>query len=101
LLARIRDGSNTVQEFRSPVDGAIASLAISEGAAVASGQPIALLSPDRATITDALRALAYVGTKDDLPLIEPWSQGTTTNDAEIRQQAASTVKAIESRTAKN
>jgi biotin carboxyl carrier protein len=98
LLARIRDASNTVQELRSPLDGAIASISTKEREAVAVGQPIVTLSPDRATITDALGALAYVGTKDDLPLVEPLAQGTTTSDAEIKQQAALTAKAIETRT---
>lgn len=98
LLARIRDASNTVQELRSPLDGAIGSVSTKEGEAVAVGQPIATLSADRATITGALGALAYVGTKDDLPLIGPFAQGTTTSDAEIKQQAALTAKAIETRT---
>src|SRR5712664_1520347 len=74
LLARIRDSSGTVQEFRSPVDGAIGTLAAKEGDGVTSGQTIAWLTPDRATINDALRALAYVGTKDDLPLVESCAQ---------------------------
>jgi len=97
LLARIRDASNAVQEFRSPLDGAIGSLSVKEGEAVALGKPIATLLPDRATITDAVGALAYVGTKDDLPLIEPLAEGKTTSDAEIRQQAALAVKRIQTR----
>jgi hypothetical protein len=97
LLARIRDTSNTVQELRSPVDGAIGALSVKEGENVAAGQTVAMLAPDRATISDALRALAYVGTKDDLPLIETFSQGSATNDAEIKQQASLTAKAIKSR----
>jgi biotin carboxyl carrier protein len=97
LLARIRDASNTVSEFRSPLDGAIRSRAVREGEGVTVGQPIATLSPDRATIADALGALAYVGTKDDLSLIEPWANGSTTSDTEIKQQASLTLKAIQSR----
>ena len=97
LLARIRDASNTVQEFRSPLDGAIASLSVTEGEAVMVGQPIATLTPDRSTIADALGALAYVGTRDDLPLIAPLAEGKTTSDAEIKQQAALAVKRIETR----
>jgi hypothetical protein len=95
LLARIREPSNTVQEFRSPVDGAIGSLAVKEGAAVTAGQTIAWLTPDRATVSDALQALAYVGTKDDLPAIESCAQPGAT--AEISQQAAAAARAIKSR----
>src|SRR5438128_46070 len=75
LLARIRDSSNIVQEFRSPLDGSIGTLSVKEGESVDVGQPIAWLIPDRATMSDALQALAYVGTKEDLPLIETFSQG--------------------------
>jgi biotin carboxyl carrier protein len=97
LLARIRDAGNAVQEFRSPLDGAIGSLSVKEGEAVMVGQPIATLTPDRSTIADALGALAYVGTRDDLPLIEPLAEGKTTSDAEIKQQAALAVKSIQTR----
>jgi biotin carboxyl carrier protein len=101
LLARIRDASSVVQEFRSPVDGTIASLSVKEAEVVAAGQPIALLTPDRSTINDALRALAYVGTRDDLSLITPLSEGRITTDDDIRRQAALTLKAIQERTGKN
>lgn len=95
LIARIRDASNTVQEFRSPVDGAIARLAVKEGDAVTAGQPIAWLTPDRATVSDALQALAYVGTKDDLPAIEACAQADSS--VEISQQATGAIRAIKSR----
>ena len=95
LLARIRDSSNAVQEFRSPVDGAIGRLAIREGDAIVAGQPIAWLTPDRATITDALQALAYVGTKEDLPALESCAQANPTGD--LTQQAAAAAKAIRAR----
>jgi hypothetical protein len=93
LLARIRDASNAVQEFRSPVDGAIGKLAVKEGDAVAAGQTIVWLAPDRASVNDALQALAYVGTKDDLPAIESYAQP----DASAETTAAAAVKAIKSR----
>ncbi len=95
LLARIRDTSNAVQEFRSPVDGAIGFLAVKEGDAVAAGQTIAWLTPDQPAVSDALQALAYVGTKDDLPVIESCAQADAS--AETGQQAAAAAKAIKSR----
>jgi hypothetical protein len=100
LLARIRDVSGTIQEFRSPLDGTIGSVVVKEGEQVAAGRTVLWLTPDRATVNDALRAFHYIGTKDDLPLIESFSQGVAASDAEIKQQAAITAKAIESR-AKN
>src|SRR5882762_1470654 len=95
LLARIRDASNAVQEFRSPVDGAIGLLAVKEGDAVSAGQTIAWLTPDRSTVNDALQALAYVGTRDDFPLIEQCAQAS--GSAGTAQQATAAVKAIKSR----
>jgi pyruvate/2-oxoglutarate dehydrogenase complex dihydrolipoamide acyltransferase (E2) component len=95
LIARIRDASNAVQEFRSPVDGAIGQLAVKEGEAVTVGQTIAWLTPDRATVSDALQALAYVGTKDDLPAIEACAKADSS--VEITQQASGAIRAIKSR----
>lgn len=95
LLARIRDASNAVQEFRSPVDGAIGGLALKEGDAVAVGQTIARLTPDRATVSDALQALAYIGTKEDLPAIESCAQANPSGD--LAQQATAAARAIKSR----
>ena len=97
LLARIRDTSNAVQEFRSPLDGSIGTVPVKEGETVGAGQTIAWLLPDRATIIGALQALAYVGARDDLPLIETFSQGTASSDTEIKKQAALTAKAIGNR----
>ena len=95
LLARIRDPSNAVQEFRSPVDGAIARLALKEGDPVSVGQTIAWLAPDRLTVNGALQALAYVGTKDDLAAIEQCAQAD--GSAETAQRAAAAAKAIRDR----
>jgi len=95
LLARIRDPSKAVQEFRSPVDGAIARLALKEGDPVIVGQTIVWLAPDRSTVNDALQALAYVGTKDDLAAIEQCAQAD--GSAETAQRAAAAAKAIRDR----
>lgn len=95
LLARIRDTSDVVQEFRSPLDGQIAKLAVKEGDSVNSAQAICLMTPDQASVQDALRALVYVGIKDDLPLVQSYVQAGA--NSEIAQQAITTTKAIESR----
>jgi biotin carboxyl carrier protein len=86
--------SRDVQEFRAPVDGEIASLAVKEGDTVTIGQTIATLKPDKASVSAALRGLAYVGTAEDLPFVESLVQ---TVDSEIARQASTTAKAIRSR----
>ena len=95
MLARIRDSADNTAEFRSPVDGLVAALAVKEGDAVQSGQTISSLNPDRATLLNALQALAYVGTKEDLPLVE--SIMKLDASAEPSNQAAQTAKAIRAR----
>jgi hypothetical protein len=96
MLARIRDASNNLYEFRSPVDGRIASPPIAkEGDQITANQIVARLIPDQATVVDALRALAFVGTKDDLSLIDDVTRIDTS--AEITKQAAQTTKDIRAR----
>src|SRR5712692_1098400 len=97
LLGRIRDLSGAVQEFRSPLDGTIGKVVVKEGEQIAAVRTVLWLTPDRATVSDALRALAYVGTKDDLSLVEAFAQESATSDAETRQQAAASAKAIRAR----
>jgi len=40
---------------------------VKEGDGVTAGQTVATLKPDEASVRASLRALAYVGAKDDLP----------------------------------
>jgi len=96
LVARIRDASGTVQEFRSPMDGAIEKLSIKEADPVITGQPIISLTPDRATVSDALRALTYVGKTDDLPIIDAYANNAA-NEADLRQAALEAAKSIRTR----
>lgn len=97
MLARIRDTSNNAYEFRSPVDGKISAPAVKEGDQIVAGQTLVVLIPDQATVLDALRALAYVGTKEDLPAIEASVQNGS--GADITQQAKQTIQAIQKRSA--
>lgn len=83
-----------VQEFRAPVDGQIASLAVKEGDAVTAGQTIATLKPDQTSVGAALRGLAYVGTKDDLSMIEQYA---TSSDGDTRAVALAAAKSIRAR----
>ena len=97
MLAKIRDASNNLYEFRSPIDGKItAPVVAKEADQITANQTIAWLNPDRTTMLDALRALAYVGTKDDLPVVE--SSVQIDASAETAGQSTQTAKAIRSRT---
>ena len=96
LLARLRDTSGHAHEFRSPVDGVISPpAAVKVGDPVTANQTLVVLIPDQTTVLDALRALAYVGTKEDLSAIQAAAQPAA--GTEINRQAAQTVQAIQSR----
>lgn len=95
LLARIRVASGSAEEVRAPVDGSVGSVSIKESETLSVGQPFASIVPDRATVLAALRALAYVGTKDDLAVIE--SSKRMDPATETAQQAAVTQQAIQAR----
>jgi|SRR5215813_8840999 len=99
LLARIRDASSVVQEFRSPLDGQIATLRVKEGDSTSAGQAICSLTPDQATVRDSVRALAYIGTTEDLPLLTSIAEGT--DSAEIQEDAKVAFREIKNRAAKN
>ncbi len=94
LLARIRVASGSAEEVRAPVDGSVGSVSIKEGETVTIGQMIASIIPDQVTVQGALRALAYVGTKEDLALVESSKQ----MDPGSAPQAQLTREAIEART---
>jgi len=95
LLARIRDASGNVQEFRAPVDGAISKAETKEGDHVNVDQTVAWLTPDRATVIDALRALLYVGTSEDLSLLDSYAndRGSEAGLRDLASQAAKTIRA--------
>jgi HEAT repeats len=95
LLARIRDTSGNVQEFRTPVDGRVSPAVTKEGDEISADQTLVSIIPDQTTVLDALRALAYVGTKDDLPLIDSCAQIDARSETAI--QASQTAKAIRAR----
>jgi hypothetical protein len=94
LLARIRDSSGTVQEFRAPVDGAISKLEAKEGDTITAGQTVAWLTPDRSTVIDALRALLYVGVPEDLPLVDEYANNPANETAlrDLAKHAAGTIR---------
>jgi len=96
LLARIRDASGSMQEFRAPVDGAISKLAVKEGEIVSAGQTIVWLTPDRATVIDALRGLLYVGTAEDLPMIDAYASNAA-NETALRDLATQAARAVRAR----
>jgi HEAT repeats len=98
LLARIQQGETQLHEMRSPLSGTISSIVKREGATVAVGDTVLSLAPDVETVENALIALAYVGMGEDLPDVQRYTQDMEGMPQRVKEEAALTVKAIESRT---
>ena len=96
LLGRI-DVAGQKNEVRSQVPGTIRVWQVTDGSSVAAGQPVLTVDPSNAEVWEALRALYLIGQKQDLPAIEKYEQDPSAADANLRQQAQLTARAIQSR----
>ena len=97
LLARISGGGNTVAEVRSPLPGRINTLASVNGATVGVGSTVLTIDSDANNVWEALRGLALIGRAEDLGEVERYVQGVDSLPDRIKEQAAVTAKAIQSR----
>jgi hypothetical protein len=96
LLARIQQADGKVVEIRSPLPGKINKVLKSNGSQVKRDEEVLSLNSDEDSIWEALRGLAFIGTRDDLQLIQSYADSTESS-AKIKEQAALTVKSIQSR----
>jgi HEAT repeat protein len=96
LLGHIESGPQSI-ELRSQVPGTIDHWLVADGASVTAGQPILSINPSTAEVWEALRALYLIGEKEDLPSIEKFAEPGSGMPADLRQQAESAAKAIQSR----
>ena len=99
LLARIKELNGLVVEVRSPFPGRIEKIVTANGASINSGGPVLTLNSDANSIWETLRGLALIGKLEDLSEIERYAQGVDSLPDRIKQQAALTAKAIQSRSA--
>src|ERR1051325_262304 len=92
-LARIEQSDGKVVELRSPLPGRVNQIFKPNGSQTTHDDDLLSLNSDEQNIWEALRGLAIIGTKDDLPLIESYAQS---NDAStrIKEQASLTAKSI-------
>ena len=100
LLARIKQPDGKVVEVRSPLPGRIQKLFKANGAQVSEGDELLSLNSDENSVWEALRGLSFVGSYEDVPAINIYVNSTDVS-ARVRDQAKSTVAAIEDRTKRN
>lgn len=97
LMARINKAGGESVEVRSPLPGKVTSVAATEGARVGVGDTLFVIAPDSQFVWEALRALYWVGEREDLPLVERYASGVEGLPDQVKQQATQTAKAIQSR----
>jgi biotin carboxyl carrier protein len=97
LLARIIESDGTVVEVRSPQPGKIEAITSHDGARVAAGDSVLTISSDANSLWEVLRGLALVGRTEDLAEIDRYARGVASLPDRIREQAALTARAIQSR----
>ncbi|MDX6612451.1 MAG: hypothetical protein QOD75_1637 [Blastocatellia bacterium] len=94
MLARLELDDLRIQEIRSPLPGSIEKVLTSEAKRVRSGDGLVSVAPDERSVAEALLALGFVGGTDDVAEIQ---RLTANMSSKIKEQAALTTKAIQSR----
>src|ERR1044072_3492410 len=92
-LARIQQSDGRVVELRSPLPGRVNTIFKPNGSQITRDEELLSLNSDEESVWEALPALAIVGIKDDLPLIDAYASSTDAS-ARVKEQASLTAKAI-------
>lgn len=95
-LLRIREADGNVAGLRSPLPGRINKILKTNGSQVTRGEDVLSLNSDEDSVWEVLRALAIVGTKEDLALVQGYANSTDASKR-IKEQANLTVKSISHR----
>jgi hypothetical protein len=97
LLARLSTQDGAFLEVRSPVSGRLNQILVANGNAVRVDESILTIDSDANSVWEALRGLALIGKAEDLAEVERYAQGVDSLPERIKEQAALTAKAIQSR----
>ena len=95
-LARIQQSDGNMAGLRSPLPGRVNQIFKPNGSQVTRDEDLMSLNSDEQSVWEALRGLALIGTKDDLPVIESYAQSNEAS-ARIKEQASLTAKSINHR----
>lgn len=81
-------------DVHAGMPGSLARWTAADGAQVAAGDPIAVLSPTSQMAREALRALFLIGQPNDLNAIAPYARGLPGMSAQVAEQARLTMQEI-------
>jgi HEAT repeat protein len=94
LLARIQEPDGKLVELRSPLPGKLNKILKANGAQVSAGDEVLNINSDEDSVFQALLALAFIGKKEDLPLIQSYATSNNVSNR-VREQAGITAKQVE------
>ena len=95
-LLRIRQADGNIAGLRSPLPGRINKIMKANGSQVSRGEDVLSLNSDEDSVWEVLRALALIGTKDDLELVQSYADSTDVSKR-VKEQASLTLNAINHR----
>ena len=95
-LARIEQPDGKVVELRSPLPGRVNKIMKPNGSQISRDEELLSLNSDEESVWEALRALAIVGTAEDLPVIQSYASSNDVS-GRIKEQAGLAAKAISHR----
>lgn len=95
-LARIEQSDGKVVELRSPLPGRVNQIFKPNGSQIVHDEDLLSLNSDEQSIWEALRGLAIIGTKEDLPIVQSYAESNDAS-ARVKEQASLTAKAINHR----
>jgi hypothetical protein len=81
---------------RSALPGRVNQILKTNGTQVGTGDEILNLNSDEDSVWEALRALSLIGTREDLPIIQSYTNSAAVS-ARIREQATLVAKVIQSK----
>jgi len=97
LVCAVRRDDGTVADVLSPVPGRVTRRIVAEGARVAVGDGVIELAPDAKHAANAAAALARVGTKDDVELLDLAGAPRSTFPDDVKSLARAAADAIRAR----
>jgi len=95
-LATITGDDRVARKLYAPLDGRILAISHGNGSKVAAGETICQLSPGENDMREAFRALAVIGTAEDIDAIRT-ALGRSYTTSRAAEQGEMTIKLIENR----
>jgi hypothetical protein len=98
-LARVKQDDGNTIEIRAPEAGRVESVLVQNGSRVEAQNELMKLTPSTEQVWEALRALYVIGQPEDIPHVQRYTRPIAAMPDSVVKQAASTIEAIQGRSA--